>query len=39
MREDPEIIGRGDADAGVAMVDAERGMDGGGLRVDGKSMD
>ncbi len=26
MREDAEIIGGGDADAGIAMVDAKRGV-------------
>jgi hypothetical protein len=26
VREDSKIIGRGDADAGVTMIDAERGM-------------
>ncbi len=28
MRKDAEVIGRGDADAGVAVVDAEGGMGG-----------
>ncbi len=36
VREDAEIIGRSDANAGVAMIDAECGVRGGcGLRVDG----
>jgi hypothetical protein len=35
MREDAEVIGGGDTDAGVAVIDAEGGVDGGGLRVDG----
>jgi len=29
MSKDPEVIRRGDADAGVAIVNAERGMGGG----------
>jgi hypothetical protein len=28
VREDAEVIGGGDADAGVAMIDAERGVGG-----------
>ena len=37
MREDAEVIRGGDADAGIAMVDAEGGVWGGGvLMVDGK---
>jgi hypothetical protein len=28
MGEDAEVVGRGDADAGVAMINAERGMRG-----------
>jgi len=35
MREDAEVVGRGDADAGVTVVDAEGGVGGvGELGVD-----
>jgi hypothetical protein len=36
MREDAEVIGCGDADAGVTVIDAEGGMDGGRLGMNGK---
>jgi hypothetical protein len=28
MREDAEVVGRGNTDAGIAMIDAERGVRG-----------
>jgi len=38
MRQNSEIIGRGNADAGIAMIDAQRGVRGVWIRFQKKNL-